>query len=285
MSCDPSPDCLSAKEVAENRRCPVVLPALQRGAVWRAYQVEEIWDSLLRGFPIGSFLLTRIRGNEKLGQREILNTNAVERPEFYLLDGQQRWSAIALGFRNIWKSGTANNADDVRSALWIDLQGLPSSADGRLFLFRVTSRAHPWGFRRDNPRNRLEARQRREALAQYESVSSDAEVEFRPGTVPLRLAWPWDAAAPIPFAIIMEILEAGISGEQIWAEIERSMQSLSYWNADKLSCCYGDWKAKVLDILQNPGPFQRKLIEGATRVLGMDPREKAYRIPIQLLLS
>ena len=33
------------------------LPALQRGAVWQARQVEELWDSLLRGFPIGAFLL------------------------------------------------------------------------------------------------------------------------------------------------------------------------------------------------------------------------------------
>ena len=39
----------------------MVLPALQRGAVWRAHQVEEIWNSLLRGFPIGSFLFTPVR--------------------------------------------------------------------------------------------------------------------------------------------------------------------------------------------------------------------------------
>ena len=31
------------------------LPALQRGAVWSASQTEALWDSLVRGFPIGSF--------------------------------------------------------------------------------------------------------------------------------------------------------------------------------------------------------------------------------------
>jgi uncharacterized protein with ParB-like and HNH nuclease domain len=35
----------------------VQLPPIQRGAVWKVAQVERLWDSLLRGFPIGSFLL------------------------------------------------------------------------------------------------------------------------------------------------------------------------------------------------------------------------------------
>ena len=43
-----------------HRVCPseishVELPALERGAVWPAYQVERLWDSLVRGFPIGCF--------------------------------------------------------------------------------------------------------------------------------------------------------------------------------------------------------------------------------------
>ena len=37
----------------------VELPALQRGFVWKASQIESLWDSILRGFPIGSFLLSR----------------------------------------------------------------------------------------------------------------------------------------------------------------------------------------------------------------------------------
>ena len=34
------------------------LPALQRSAVWKVQQIEELWDSVLRGFPIGSFILS-----------------------------------------------------------------------------------------------------------------------------------------------------------------------------------------------------------------------------------
>jgi hypothetical protein len=39
------------------RPCRASLPALQRGAVWQPRQVEALWDSLLRGFPVGAFLL------------------------------------------------------------------------------------------------------------------------------------------------------------------------------------------------------------------------------------
>jgi Protein of unknown function DUF262 len=47
------------------------LPALQRGAVWQPRQVEELWDSLFRGFPVGAFLLAPFdeqRGTKVWGQ-------------------------------------------------------------------------------------------------------------------------------------------------------------------------------------------------------------------------
>ena len=64
----------------------VELPALQRGFVWKASQIESLWDSILRGFPIGSFLLSRSE-DEKL----------------FLLDGQQRATSLAIGFYNPWE--------------------------------------------------------------------------------------------------------------------------------------------------------------------------------------
>ena len=38
----------------------VDIPALQRGLVWKPKQVELLWDSLLRGFPIGLFMLSDV---------------------------------------------------------------------------------------------------------------------------------------------------------------------------------------------------------------------------------
>ena len=33
------------------------IPSLQRGAVWNPGQVELLWDSIFRGFPVGSFVV------------------------------------------------------------------------------------------------------------------------------------------------------------------------------------------------------------------------------------
>src|SRR5271155_2721043 len=54
------------------------LPALQRGSVWKAHQVELLWDSLVRGMPIGAFLLARFdgdRGDRPIGESSRLAHN------------------------------------------------------------------------------------------------------------------------------------------------------------------------------------------------------------------
>lgn len=38
-----------------------VLPAIQREFVWRADQIARLFDSLMRGYPIGSFLFWEVR--------------------------------------------------------------------------------------------------------------------------------------------------------------------------------------------------------------------------------
>jgi uncharacterized protein with ParB-like and HNH nuclease domain len=66
------------------------LPAVQRGAVWRPQQVEDLWDSVLRSFPIGSLLL--IPYNPRLGTRSLTPAQDIQEPKYkyHLLDGQQR---------------------------------------------------------------------------------------------------------------------------------------------------------------------------------------------------
>ena len=76
------------------------LPVLQRGFVWKPGQVEKLWDSLIQGFPVGSLLLARICGKSKTVEGRGAE-GAVKNPTHILLDGQQRATSIALGFRNI----------------------------------------------------------------------------------------------------------------------------------------------------------------------------------------
>ena len=92
----------SLKEIASwtASNSEVVIPALQRGLVWKPNQVELLWDSILRGFPIGSFMLSDV---VEKGQRG----------KYYLMDGQQRYNAISIGF---------NTVPNARAVLWIDLE-------------------------------------------------------------------------------------------------------------------------------------------------------------------
>ena len=91
----------------------VKIPAIQRGLVWKPNQVELLWDSILRRFPIGAFTLSHLH---------------TENTDMYnLIDGQQRWNAVALGY------GTLLHEDCI---LWFDLK-----PDGKVWGKTTNTRA------------------------------------------------------------------------------------------------------------------------------------------------
>lgn len=179
------------------------LPALQRGAIWKVKQIEELWDSILRRFPIGSFVIAP--PDEKRGRQQFKLANGHEDlpdPTHLLLDGQQRATGIALGFDDVWRPD--RDATKVKSAFWIDLAEAPASRDAT-FAFRVITRAHPWGYNRINPEDRLSERQIRAAIKAFQACSPKYATS-RPEDIPLTATWPWDAEAPVPVAIIIAAL-------------------------------------------------------------------------------
>jgi Protein of unknown function DUF262 len=90
----------------------LLLPAIQREFVWSPDQVERLFDSLLQGYPIGSFLFWEVRDRGKIDYRyyEFLQhfreRYQIHNPEFNteghwdfdaVLDGQQRLTALYVG--------------------------------------------------------------------------------------------------------------------------------------------------------------------------------------------
>ena len=79
------------------------VPILQRGLVWNPAQIELLWDSVLRGFPIGAIVLSaKIESQVKASDAKKLAMT------HHLLDGQQRCDAIALGFKDLFNNEEAS---------------------------------------------------------------------------------------------------------------------------------------------------------------------------------
>lgn len=75
----------------------IILPEFQRPFVWKRRQIIELMDSIYKNYPIGSLLVWESR-EELASKRSIADLVVAERSEAYpvnyLLDGQQRLSAI-----------------------------------------------------------------------------------------------------------------------------------------------------------------------------------------------
>lgn len=146
----------------------VSLPTVQRGFVWKPAQIENLWDSLLRGYPVGAFVLSDA-GNNAL----------------HILDGQQRATAICLGFAK----ETFRDSQDYYK-VFIDLES-PRADDSRKYIFRVITKSHPWGYQRQENTKILTAENIRKAMDLYEEVTD-------PLNTPLNKFFPYDAGLPVP---------------------------------------------------------------------------------------
>lgn len=100
-----------------------LLPAIQREFVWKAEQIELLFDSLMRNYPIGSLLMWKVQGENKTSHRfysvlkhyrERYNThckevNTTNIADFEaVLDGQQRLTALYIGLKGSYAKKRKN---------------------------------------------------------------------------------------------------------------------------------------------------------------------------------
>lgn len=69
----------------------VAIPEFQRGFVWKTAQVKKLFDSLVKQYPIGSFILWET--NKNIDART-LNGEKLPKRKYLILDGQQRMVSI-----------------------------------------------------------------------------------------------------------------------------------------------------------------------------------------------
>lgn len=118
------------------------LPSFQRGQAWDAGRITFLWDSLLRGYPMGSLMLIPAQGVDPVLQRSLTNAER-GRSKWLLLDGQQRCRSISLAGCGSWNNDPKENA----ARLWIDLADFITEIPGTdaPSPFHLTTLADPWG--------------------------------------------------------------------------------------------------------------------------------------------
>lgn len=94
------------------------LPAIQREYVWSTYSIEKLFDSIMSGFPISSFLFWKIREEKKndwvaynflydFDKEDPHNTEAnlsgINQDIFLVLDGQQRLTSLLIGLKGSYR--------------------------------------------------------------------------------------------------------------------------------------------------------------------------------------
>lgn len=136
------------KDIDEKK---VFLPALQRKFVWTAKKIETLFDSIMRGYPIGTFLFWKLDSEiakdyvfyeflQDFDERYPYNRRKegvfLQEKIIGVLDGQQRLSSMFIGFsgyhkskkKKVWKSNP-NAYPEKR--LYLNLFDLPYSIESQ----------------------------------------------------------------------------------------------------------------------------------------------------------
>jgi len=151
---------ITIKEAIENIETNrYLLPAIQREFVWEHTKIEWLFDSIMRNYPISSFLFWQVSGETKKGYKfykfinEYRETFKIHNDEIStnglndfqaILDGQQRLTSIYIGlkgsyaYRGFGKSKTNDNENTRPTRnLYLNISNeLKDEEDGRIYEFK-----------------------------------------------------------------------------------------------------------------------------------------------------
>lgn len=208
----------------------IEIPAIQRGLVWSAKQIEFLWDSIFRGFPVGGFVVA-----------EHDNT-------YDLLDGQQRFRAISMAFEEPTEAES--------QVLWWDINPDKKTTTRRFFL-KVINMAQPWGYGNDDNCSPLSASDRRDALS---SFFKDSDFNVYKDDFCISETYPYVSCFPIPLSFFLNVALSGNNKDDLIAKIKTLpvCWQEKYWNEENqkyLTDNYSRLMKDVERILQYTIPF------------------------------
>lgn len=136
MTRQPKPDKKTFTElIDEIKKGEIKVPKFQRNFVWSVDKTAKLLDSILKGYPIGTFILWET--NERLN--DIKNIGNLKLPPIpdgtkvqYVLDGQQRITSLYAAFlgAQIQKEGEKKVTD--YGNIFVNLEGDAESIDDQI---------------------------------------------------------------------------------------------------------------------------------------------------------
>lgn len=152
-----------AKAINDIEKNQYLLPAIQREFVWSSDKIEWLFDSLMKGYPISSFLFWKVEKNTaqkykfykfiseyreryKIHNDEI-STNGMD-SFFAVLDGQQRLTSLYIGLKGSYaykeyrKKWEDSEISIPTKYLYLNIsKKLENEEDGREYNFRFINKA------------------------------------------------------------------------------------------------------------------------------------------------
>lgn len=220
------------------------IPVFQRETVWNDDQYTSLWDSILRFLPIGTIIVTdhpvasrsatvHSTDTSKNVISEVSTTGSPVSTtlpkKYYIIDGQQRSIAIAVGL--------TPTDPKMGCRLWIDLMPPEvKSIDSPKFKFYLCTKVHPWGEGVESSKEIDNAREEliSSGIIKTINTSINGKIEKTTNTwdcdIPLKDTWPIKAKYPVPFAELADfILKSGslIGGFRLLAKSVLSNKSIN----------------------------------------------------------
>ena len=125
---------ISIKEAIDHIKSrEYILPAIQREFVWTREQIIRLFDSIMKDYPIGSFLFWKVKSKntinyqfyefiQKYHERDLKHNRSVNLPPsndvLAVLDGQQRLTSLYIGL-------TGSHAEKRRYGRWNNNDAFP----------------------------------------------------------------------------------------------------------------------------------------------------------------
>lgn len=170
----------------------VALPMIQRGSVWKPNQIIDLWDTLLRGMPVGSLMVTKSKKGDKVIGLDKPDLAEVE-GGLNIIDGQQRTLSMLIPWINQVK---------MDRRLWVDFG--EKQPDGYLFRLHITTKNQPFGFQKANPSVRLSLYDRRKAILAHCQEQNIDPNKIEKNYDFFANAKPWESMLAIEFDWLME---------------------------------------------------------------------------------